>query len=160
MTHDQLILAAATWLRKKQQSIVITDLVSGGYEIPDAIGFATRGTTLIEVKISRSDFLADRDKPWRREPSRGMGNLRYYLTTPSLIKLDELPDKWGLLELTGPRMRVVKEASYRPSNQTSEIRLLMSAMRRIAQQAPKGIAVKCYTIPNPKAKSTLGIKPL
>lgn len=160
MTHDQLIIAASAWLRKKQQTIVITDLVSGGYEIPDAIGFATRGSTLVEVKVSRSDFLADRHKPWRRNPERGMGNLRYYLTTPGLIKVNELPEKWGLLELTGPRVRVVKEAAYRPSNRLSEIRLLMSAMRRIAHQASEGLAVKCYTIPNPKAKATLGIMPL
>ena len=53
---------------------------------------------MVECKITRDDFLADRDKPFRQKPARGVGSERFYLTPPVLIKLEELPPGWGLLE--------------------------------------------------------------
>jgi len=37
------------------------------------------------------DFLADRAKPWRKKPEGALGCERFYLTPPSLVKLEELP---------------------------------------------------------------------
>ena len=53
--------------------------VSG--EMPDAIGWkrASR-SVLVECKISRADFLADRDKPFRQKSDLGLGCERFYLT--------------------------------------------------------------------------------
>jgi hypothetical protein len=78
--------------------------VAGGWtgEIPDAIGFSLShwesGATVIEVKVSRSDFLADRKKPHRQ--AGGMGRWRYYMAPVGLIALGELPAGWGLIEVT------------------------------------------------------------
>lgn len=54
-------------------------------------------TFLLEAKISRSDFLADKNKPHRINPEQGMGQYRYYICPTGLISINELPDKWGLI---------------------------------------------------------------
>ena len=67
-------------------------------ETPDVIGWKGRcRSVLIECKVSRADFLADREKPFRKDPSLGMGCERFYLTPAGLIRPAELPGKWGLL---------------------------------------------------------------
>jgi hypothetical protein len=91
-------------------------------EIPDAIGWLRSGVSLlIECKASRGDFLSDAVKPSRRsgksgvpgspaltvpkpelKPTRkteGLGAYRFYLTPSGLLRPDELPEGWGLLEL-------------------------------------------------------------
>jgi hypothetical protein len=73
-------------------------------EIPDAIGFRAgvfnEASVLVEVKVSRGDFLADVKKPHRVEPAKGMGAYRYFMVPEGLISADELPEKWGLIEVT------------------------------------------------------------
>lgn len=53
---------------------------------------------MIEVKVTRSDFLADRKKP-HRQGGKGMGSWRYYMAPEGLISVGELPDGWGLIEV-------------------------------------------------------------
>lgn len=158
MTHAQLIEQAAGWLRKRRHTVIITDMASAAQETPDAIGWGSHHSTLIEAKASRADFLADRHKPWRRDPERGMGNLRYYITVPGVIKFEELPPKWGLLELTAEKIRVRVTASGQACNQWAEQKLLVSAIRRIGQSPPPGLSVACYTMDS-KRRATIGIKP-
>ncbi|SEO76690.1 hypothetical protein SAMN02800692_2013 [Luteibacter sp. UNC138MFCol5.1] len=107
MTHDELVERAGGWLRRVAGcKVVMTELsaVCRSGEIPDAIGWREAGTVLVEAKASRGDFLADRNKAFRRDPSRGMGALRYYMAPAGLIKVEELPDRWGLLEVNGRRV--------------------------------------------------------
>lgn len=84
----------------------------GTGEIPDAIGFRPAdplgGSTLVEVKVTRVDFLADKTKPHRI--SGGMGRWRYYLTPAGLVTTAELPPGWCLLEVVGPRDRILARA--------------------------------------------------
>lgn len=49
--------------------------------------------------MSRSDFLQDRRKPHRVSPQLGMGAFRYFMAPVGLIAVDELPEKWGLIEV-------------------------------------------------------------
>lgn len=77
----------------------------GAIEIADAIGFRYDDSVLIEVKTSRNDFLADRKKAFRMEPSNGMGVYRYYMAPERLIGIDKLPEKWGLIEVTTRRIK-------------------------------------------------------
>lgn len=63
----------------------------GGYDV---------GTVVIEVKTSRSDFLRDKDKKHRSSESLGLGKWRYYLCPEKVIKVEDLPEKWGLLWVT------------------------------------------------------------
>lgn len=73
-------------------------------ESPDVFGIRhgqgdsfDTGTVIIEVKVSRSDFLADKKKPFRLNPDKGMGKWRYYMCPEGLIQPAELPPRWGLL---------------------------------------------------------------
>lgn len=63
----------------------------------DAILFSLQASFLIETKISRADFLKDKEKEFRKNPEQGMGDYRYFACPTGLIKPEELPDKWGLI---------------------------------------------------------------
>jgi hypothetical protein len=87
-------------------------------EQPDALGFRSGTSCLIEVKVSRADFLSDRKKKFRKNPELGVGNWRFYLTPPGVIEIDDLPEGWGLLvEVNG---RVKKIHGWPPNTKWSE----------------------------------------
>jgi len=159
LTHSLLIDQAAKWLRRQGCAIVITDMAHQGPEIPDAIGWRGRFAILVECKASLADFRADAKKPFRQEPSRGLGTHRYYCAPRGLLRTDILPPQWGLLEWDGRSMWVSRKAEIQRHEEGAreEIQLLISAMRRIAGDAPKGISVKCYTFET-KNRATLGFQ--
>lgn len=108
LTHDQLIAAARIWLRDQQRcAVVLTEMVNGSGETPDAIGWRGAHTIVVECKISRADFLADAKKPFRMNASGGMGDYRYFLAPSGLIEPHDLPLGWGLLEPTPRSLRIV-----------------------------------------------------
>lgn len=95
LTHRQVVEIAYKWLLKNGGvGIAFKELKSIDAEIPDLIGFDSEQSILIEVKVSRSDFLSDKKKPHR---AKGMGNWRFYCCPKGLIKINELPAKWGLI---------------------------------------------------------------
>ena len=157
VTHADLVKHAAKWLTKRC-SVVITEMVSGD-ETADAIGWQGTHTTLIECKVSRADFLADAKKPFRKYESMGMGCQRYYLTPFGLINRLELPDKWGLLFYMGGSVKIIHRSDYLEPNRTQESRVLLSALRRTALNAPSGVSVKCYQIQT-RNSATLGVLPV
>lgn len=116
MTHSELCEIAKKWLLRPNSKgghgchVALSECRSGwGGEMPDSIGFraATRvtETVVVEVKVSRSDFLADAKKPHRAD-GKGMGLFRYYMCPEGLIQPDEVPERWGLIWVT-PRGKVV-----------------------------------------------------
>lgn len=159
-THSDLVALAAQWLEHQGNTVVITELATAAGETPDALGFSGRVSTLIECKVSRSDFLADAKKSFRRNAWQGMGHKRFYMTPKDLIKKAELPVGWGLIELSDKgRARCVHDAgAYFEKNAGAEIQLLISALRRIGQVPVEGVSVKCYTIQT-QCQATLGITP-
>jgi hypothetical protein len=103
--------------------------------MPDAIGWK-RGchSVLVECKITRADFLADRAKPFRQEPEQGVGSERFYLTPPVLIKTEELPAGWGLLELRRGRIETLQASAKNLRTATGfgyEMNLLLASLRRV-----------------------------
>lgn len=158
VTHAELIAQSAKWLERQGCAVVITDMSHGQSETPDAVGWKGTHSILVECKASRADFLADKAKPFRRMPETGMGDSRYFCAMRGLIRADELPPKWGLLEWDGRRMRVVVKSEYHAGDGRSEISVLLSAIRRIGKCAPTGYSVKFYTMES-KNRATLGIEP-
>jgi hypothetical protein len=135
VTHAKLVALAVRWLRRYRCGVVLSEqaLVSG--EMPDAIGWKNPcHSVLVECKVSRADFLADRDKPFRRKPETGVGSERYYLAPRGLIRTGELPKGWGLLEVRG---REIERAQPSAKNLRSEIgfqfemNLLLASLRRV-----------------------------
>lgn len=107
-THSDLCLKAVAWLKRSYGaggcgcSSAFAEVKSGsnGGEIVDAVGLRTADgteTIVVEAKVSRSDFLADKKKSFRINPELGMGDYRYYICPEGMISREELPDQWGLL---------------------------------------------------------------
>ncbi|HWZ44240.1 MAG TPA: hypothetical protein VNW97_12240 [Candidatus Saccharimonadales bacterium] len=137
MTHQQLVRLAELWLRRKYRcGIVLSEQSCASGETPDVIGWKnTCRSVLIECKISRADFLADREKPWRQQPESGMGCERFYMAPPGVIAVQELPKGWGLLEYKGREIRMAVKAR-RQSLRTEtgmqwEMNLLLASLRRV-----------------------------
>lgn len=138
-SHKELVLLASRWLKYKQRcSLVLEEFVGGAQEIADAIGWrrAGRESVLVECKTSRSDFLSDQKKLWRNKhfSQDGLGQYRYYMAPAFLLKPDELPENWGLLEVFGRKVVVSKESGdfgRDPGRLLNELSTLWSRIRRI-----------------------------
>ncbi len=146
MTHEELRKEAVRWLTNtKHCGVVLSELRSAALETPDAIGWKYGQSILVECKVSRSDFHANKDKPSVRA-GIGMGRQRYFLCPEGLIKVGDLDDLmesatgeltwdcsgYGLLWLCqSGRIAVKKEAPARATDHVGEIRMLVSALRRV-----------------------------
>src|SRR5919197_1773184 len=98
MTHPQLVDLAVRWLRRYRCGVVLSEQSCATGEMPDAIGWKRAcHSVVVEFKISREDFSADRDKPFRKKPEVGLGCERFYMTPAGLLRPGELPHGWGLL---------------------------------------------------------------
>jgi hypothetical protein len=153
MTHQQLVRLAEHWLRSRYRcGIVLSEQSCASGETPDVIGWkgigapgSRRGcaswggdkcrSVVVECKISRADFLADQEKPFRQNPELAMGCERFYLAPQGLIRPDELPAKWGLLESKGREVRMaVKPCRQSQRSLTGfqwEMNLLLASLRRV-----------------------------
>jgi hypothetical protein len=144
LSHNELVSIAKRWLRNTEKcSVVVSEMASSAGEEPDAIGWKCQHSTLVECKTSRSDFRKDQKKISRRvDPSInfGMGAFRYYMAPEGLLKEDELPRSWGLLEvtMTGRVKRTVEAAQWVQTHISirRELGLVLSALRRM-QEAEK-----------------------
>lgn len=117
LLHAELCVKAVKWLKSTESkggpgcSVAVSECKAGyDGEIPDAIGFRTAdgppSSVVVEVKVSRADFLADAQKPHRVDPELGMGQFRYFMAPAGMIALHELPHRWGLIEVDGRSLRV------------------------------------------------------
>lgn len=97
--HFELTQIAAKWLKKQGFPIIVSELKTTIREIPDAIGFRSCSSLLIECKCSRADFLVDFKKPERSSQSMGVGNYRLYMAEEGVLKHSDMPSGWGLLEV-------------------------------------------------------------
>lgn len=111
-------------------------------EIPDAIGFRSGETILIECKVNRADFLSDKKKRFRANPWMGMGKFRFYMCPKNLISVDELPDGWGLIyvndkgkarQVHGPKGNIwCNQPQFQHERcERSEMSMMYSALRRL-----------------------------
>jgi len=135
MTHPQLVEIAVRWLRSHRCGVVLSEQSCSSGEMPDAIGWKRAcHSVLVECKISRSDFLADREKPFRQKAHLGMGCERYYLSPAGLIRADELPTGWGLLEVRNRKVNVTRPADKNLRSAGGfrhEMNLLLASLRRV-----------------------------
>ena len=135
MTHAQLVEKAVRWLRSYRCGVVLSEQACVSGEMPDAIGWKRANhSVLVECKVSRADFMADRCKPFRQKPEQGVGCERFYLTPPALVKTGELPLGWGLLELRRGRIEVMNPSAKNLRTAAGlryEMNLLLASLRRV-----------------------------
>lgn len=132
-THKEACNRAARWLQNTIGcAVVMTERTTREQEIPDAIGWKSDGTSiLVECKVSRSDFHADKAKTFRRIEEQGVGLRRYYAAPRGVLAPEDVPDGWGLLEITERLVRVRKEPESKAANKDAEVSMLVSAIRRL-----------------------------
>ena len=135
MTHAQLVEKAVRWLRSYSCGVVLSEQACVSGEMPDAIGWKRAcHSVLVECKITRSDFVADRGKHFRLKPEQGVGCERFYLVPAGLVRREELPTGWGLLELQRGRIEMT-HASAKDLRSTIgfryEMNLLLASLRRV-----------------------------
>lgn len=137
ITHNDLVKRAKKWLKtahgtKFACGVVLTEFTCTLPEIPDVIGFNRDRSILIECKVSRADFKADKHKThWHY--TRGIGNYRYFLTLPHVACAEDIDNGWGLLYATDRKIIEVKESEYfsDDSIKAEEWSILYSIVRRL-----------------------------
>ncbi len=136
MTHAQMVDLAVAWLRRYRCGIVLSEQACASGEVPDAIGWKGKcRSVVVECKISRADFLADRGKPFRLNQEIALGCERFYMAPAALIAPQELPPGWGLLECLGRkveiRVRPARRSLRTAAGMEFEMNLLLASLRRV-----------------------------
>jgi hypothetical protein len=135
MTHAQLVEKAVRWLRSYRCGVVLSEQACVSGEMPDAIGWKRAcHSVLVECKVTRSDFLADRAKPFRLKPEQAVGCERFYLVPAGMVRCEDLPTGWGLLELRRGRIEMTHASAKNlrsASGFRCEMNLLLASLRRV-----------------------------
>ncbi len=102
--------------------------------------------TVYEVKVSRSDFQREMKAPKKQRAARLFCDFFYYATPPGLLKIEEIPDWAGLIEVTpmvdGQRShRDILVLAPRLDKERPTWGLLISAARNAASDRIRGRGV-------------------
>jgi len=176
VTHSDLVELGRRWLLKSSYSssqmkrhsraacpVVVTELVSNSLETPDVIGWASV-SVLIECKASRTDFLADHRKDFRKIPENGMGDLRYYLAPDGLLKDEEIPEGWGHLTASrrpsgrGYEVLMKRESAIHKAHHRTEVCVLITVLRSLRVTPGEHMTLKAYLFPARVKRATLSMK--
>lgn len=153
LTHPELCdLCVAHAVRR---GAVLVTSEKGDSEKPDVFALFPDGTTVVyECKASRADFRADADKPFRKNPSEGMGNERIYVVNIGVCKPWEVPDGWRLAYALGlnrlqmaipciPVGKLDKDRLYRFEHSSpKELELIASAIASGGPLVPEGFDIR------------------
>lgn len=137
ITHSELIRIGAEYFLKygsvrwNKPRYVVTEIVSIIGQSPDIFCFGSCCTQQIEVKVSHADFLADLKKPHRTNKAHDVGLYRSYLCPKGVIRVDELPEGWGLFYYEDGKITRVRDAEAQETNTHFETLIISSIMRRL-----------------------------
>lgn len=97
--------------------------------------YPSRGLLRIsyEIKVSRSDFLAELHQPQKRAGAMEISELFYFVAPPGIIQSEELPPDCGLILVENGESRVEIEAPFRDCP-TPSWRFVASLARKIAKE--------------------------
>lgn len=108
----------------------------------DAWAFNTwpsvRNAISFEVKISRTDFLAELRKPKKREAARSVSNYFYFVTIPGVVLEEaEIPEGCGWIEVVGDLVTFRRYASRMDFEQVP-MHFFSSIVRRAGRVSAAG----------------------
>ncbi|MEL6346808.1 MAG: hypothetical protein AAFV53_27090 [Myxococcota bacterium] len=139
-SHDMLVQRALRWLLGTMKcKYAFAEIHTPLPIVPDAIGFRGAHSILVECKVSRPDFRADRKKAIHKAASTCPGQERWYLTPKGLVTPREVPKGWGLAEVRGSRIRKIKAPPASPASSArarADLKLLSAAMHRMILGVP------------------------
>lgn len=82
-----------------------------------------------EVKISRADFARELKNPLKREAAEVLADECYFVCPVGMVTVDEIPEGWGLIDVTAGGLRKKKNATQRKV-ETLPIDFVASIARR------------------------------
>jgi len=134
--------------RRPACAVTITEMTTAISETPDVIGWTGTGSSfLLECKASISDFKADQNKAFRRHPSLGIGRFRFYLAPSGLLKPEQIPKGWGLLNASnGGRITMTKPSDVFEYKHDYEMGVFLSLLRRMKVKPGKHVNIRAYTV--------------
>lgn len=74
------------------------------------------GIHIIEVKVSRGDWLRELRQPEKSAAAEALADFFWVATPPGIVKRDELGDRWGLIEIRNGRARTMVGAKRLTDN--------------------------------------------
>lgn len=149
-SHGDLVRLGSRWVKRQGFPVIATEIAAvGSREQPDIIGFRSTASVVVEVKVSRADFLADARKPERAPGGMGLGLYRFYLCPEGVLQAEDMPPRWGLRHARGRSIVEIKrptgntwppagktygdwEAFQHQACQAKERAVLFSIARRLA----------------------------
>lgn len=150
-----MVRRARNWLwsldptQERERPAVICTEVSArrSAESPDVFGIGADGLTyLIECKVSRADFLSDRNKP-HRSADLHLGTYRWFCAPSGIIQPHELPGGWGLVQVVNTKL-VERIAPLRRTDvdREAELAIMVSVMRNVWRGGRvRGVGMRTYT---------------
>jgi hypothetical protein len=155
VSHSRLVQLARNWLwalepsaERTRVALVATEVSSvHAHEQPDVFAVGNDGQTyLIEVKVSRADFLNDRKKPHRANEVL-LGNWRWYCAPSGIIEPHEIPPQWGLIQIVNGKLverfpaRICTNVDHE-----AEKAILISIMRNVWHgPRVRGVGLRAYS---------------
>lgn len=109
----------------------------GGVRYVDAMAlnlWHSRGFELhgFEIKTNRGDWLRELKQPSKADAAFRYCDRWFVISTEGVVKLDEVPEPWGWIEIKGERM-FTRKASPKNSPEPWPRKLIASMMRRTAR---------------------------
>ncbi|MCO6467110.1 MAG: hypothetical protein J5I53_10900 [Bradyrhizobiaceae bacterium] len=155
MTHSEMVRRARNWLwslsptpERARPLVVCTETSSSrSAENPDVFGVGPDGLTyLIECKVSRADFLADRSKSHRSDPLH-LGNYRWFCAPSGIIEPHELPNGWGLVQVVGSKLIERIAAQHATDvDREAELSIMVGVMQRVWRGGRvRGVGMRTYS---------------
>ncbi len=89
-----------------------------------------------EIKVSRADFAREMADPLKRESAERLADECWFAMPVGLVKPDEVPEGWGLIEMVSNGLRVKKRAKQRKV-ETLSMPFIASLARRSSDPEPE-----------------------
>ena len=155
MTHAEMVRRARNFLwayeppdKRPRASVICTEVsASRSAENPDVFGIGPDGTSyLIECKVSRADFLGDKNKP-HRSADLHLGVYRWFCAPSGIIQPHELPPGWGLIQIVNKKLTERIEPKFKTDVDHEAEKAIMVAILRNAWKGGRvrGTGMRVYS---------------
>lgn len=127
MTEESIISQIAKWLDNRKYPFQIPRAFIYGWESDFWCMDSSGETREFEIKISRSDFAADRKKEKHTDTTKG-ANYFYYVCPAGLIAKEDVIQKYGLIYVHSNKLEVIKRPTKLHSDRFGEWKMLANKM--------------------------------